>query len=138
MLNHGIAAVDENGPKSQFIRRYVFPDAELVALSRTLAAAAMAGFEIRDVDGLREHYTLTLRHWLKRLEQHRKQAVAAAGEETYRVWRLYMAGAANAFDAGGLGVFQTLLSKPDRGSSGLPLTRADWYRGAAQCEPDGG
>jgi cyclopropane-fatty-acyl-phospholipid synthase len=128
VLNQGIVAPHEDGLKSQFIRRYVFPDADLVPLPRMLAAAGRAGFEVRDVEALREHYTLTLRHWVQRLERHRDEAVAAAGEETYRVWRLYMAGAANAFDAGRLGVFQTLLVKPDHGRIGLPLTRADWYR----------
>ena len=31
-------------------------------------------------------------------------------------------------EAGRLNIYQTLLSKPDRGRSGLPLTRPDWYR----------
>ena len=82
---------------------------------------------MRDVEALREHYTLTLRHWVRRLEAHHTAAVDATDEETYRVWRLYMAGAANAFAANRLGIFQTLISKPDHGRSGLPLTRADWY-----------
>jgi cyclopropane-fatty-acyl-phospholipid synthase len=129
MLNHGIAATNPDGRRSQFIRRYVFPDADLSPLDRTLEAARRAGLEVRDVDALREHYTLTLRHWVRRLEANHTAAVEATDEETYRVWRLYMAGAANAFDANRLGIFQTLFTKPDRdGKSGQPLTRSDWYR----------
>jgi cyclopropane-fatty-acyl-phospholipid synthase len=127
MLNHGITTTDPDGTRSQFIRRYVFPDADLSPLHAVLGAASQAGLEVRDVEGLREHYTLTLRHWLRRLEAHHDDAVRSTGEDTYRVWRLYMAGAANAFDANRLGIFQTLLVRPDHDRSGLPLTRADWY-----------
>jgi cyclopropane-fatty-acyl-phospholipid synthase len=126
MLNHGIARMAE-GPRSQFIRAYVFPDAELSRLPFTLTAAEAAGFEVRDVESLREHYALTLRHWVRRLEAHHEEAAAAAGEETYRVWRLYMAGSANAFSANRISVYQTLLVKPRDDRSGLPLTRHDWY-----------
>jgi cyclopropane-fatty-acyl-phospholipid synthase len=142
MLNHGIATTNPEGRRSRFIRRYVFPDADLAPLDRTMEAARRAGLEIRDVEALREHYVLTLRHWVRRLEAHRQAAVQATDEETYRVWRLYMAGAANAFASNRLGIFQTILSKPDRGRSGLPLTRADWYgqsvRGAAPAAADHG
>ena len=126
-LNHGIARVGPAGRRSAFIQRYVFPDGELVPLSVTLAAAEGAGFEIRDVESLREHYALTLRRWVARLEANREAAVAAADELSYRVWRLYMAGSAHAFASGRLSVFQSLLSKPEDGESALPLTRADWY-----------
>ena len=71
--------------------------------------------------------TLTLRHWVRRLEAHHKQALQHVDEPTYRVWRLFMSGSAHGFTAGRLNVYQTLLVKPDNGQSGLPLTRADWY-----------
>ena len=129
-LNHGIARAGPAAETSPFVRRYVFPDGELVPLPVTLAAAEGAGFEIRDVESLREHYALTLRHWVARLETNRDAAAAAAGELAYRVWRLYLSGSGHAFATGRLGVFQTLLAKPDHGEAGLPLTRADWYAGA--------
>lgn len=129
-LNHGIARAGPAAETSAFVRRYVFPDGELVPLPVTLAAAQGAGFEIRDVESLREHYALTLRHWVARLETNRDAAAAAAGELAYRVWRLYLSGSAHAFATGRLGVFQTLLAKPDHGEAGLPLTRADWYADA--------
>src|SRR5215211_3319855 len=126
-LNHGIARPRRVVRTSPFVERYVFPDGELVPLSATLQAAERVGFEVRDVESLREHYALTLRRWVARLEANREAAIAAAGELSYRVWRLYMAGSAHAFATGSLTVFQTLLAKPARGEAGLPLTRTDWY-----------
>jgi cyclopropane-fatty-acyl-phospholipid synthase len=126
-LNHGIARAKPVRRPSAFIQRYVFPDGELVPLPLTLTAAEKVGFEIRDVESLREHYVLTLRHWLERLEANHERAVAAADELSYRIWRLYMAGSAHGFATGRLAVFQTLLAKPENGDTALPLTRADWY-----------
>jgi cyclopropane-fatty-acyl-phospholipid synthase len=114
--------------RDQFIDRYVFPDARLVSLGSLVVKAERVGFETRDVESLREHYTLTLRHWLGALEARRDEAIALVGERTYRVWRLYMSVAAYGFDTGSLNLVQTLLSKPTaRGESLLPLTREDLY-----------
>ncbi len=128
-LNHGIASSRSvparTGPS--FVDRYVFPDGELVPVSATLEAAESSGFEVRDVESLREHYVLTLRHWVKRLVANRDRARLTAGERAYRVWRLYLSGSAYGFRIGRTSVFQALLSKPDGGRSGLPLTRDDWY-----------
>jgi cyclopropane-fatty-acyl-phospholipid synthase len=127
-LNHGIAysaTYHRLGPS--FTDRYVFPDGELVSIHTTLRAAELSGFEVRDVESLREHYALTLHHWVRRLESHAEEARRAAGEINYRIWRLYMAGAAHGFRNGRLNVYQALLAKPVHGQSGLPLTRDDWY-----------
>jgi cyclopropane-fatty-acyl-phospholipid synthase len=128
-LNHGIArnigVPARRGPS--FVSRYVFPDGELVPISTTVRVAESGGFEVRDVESLREHYALTLRHWVRRLEASAEEARRITDETTYRVWRLYMSGSAHGFTRGGLNIYQTLLSKPDHGRSGLPLTRADWY-----------
>jgi cyclopropane-fatty-acyl-phospholipid synthase len=114
-----------------FIQRYVFPDSELVPPGETIRHAERAGFETRDVENLREHYALTVRHWIRRLEARRDQAVRLVGEPTYRVWRLYMSGCARAFTTGSIGVVQALFSKPEpSGVTRLPWTRADLYRGA--------
>jgi cyclopropane-fatty-acyl-phospholipid synthase len=110
-----------------FIDRYVFPDGGVVPISTTLAAAEGAGLEVRDVESLREHYVLTLRHWVSRLDANRDAAVRATDELTYRVWRLYMAGSAYGFETGRLNVYQALFAKPAQGRTLLPLTRDDWY-----------
>jgi cyclopropane-fatty-acyl-phospholipid synthase len=129
-LNHGIALrSSEPRPRGPtFIARYVFPDGDLVPINASLRYAEEAGFEVRDVESLREHYALTLRHWARRLELHRERARQAVGEPTYRVWKLFLRGSAYGFAAGALNVYQALLLKPDQGRSGLPLTRQDWYR----------
>lgn len=130
-LNHGIVrrATDTPHAGQSFTDTYVFPDGELMPVSNTLKTAEEAGFEIRDVESLREHYAMTLRHWVRRLESARETALKYVEEPTYRVWRLYMSGSAHGFARGRLNVYQALLIKPGpRGLSGLPLTRADWYQ----------
>ena len=106
----------------------MFPDSELIPIHATLQAAANSLFEVRDVESLREHYALTLRHWVKRLEAQHARALTYVDEPTYRTWRLFMAASAYGFGEGRLNVYQTLLAKPTAGGiSGLPLTREDWY-----------
>lgn len=138
-LNHGIVSLTaQRVPllrrmgryaarrRSSFIQRYVFPDSELLSPAENLAPAEAAGFETRDVESLREHYALTLRHWLRRLEARHDEAAALASEPTYRTWRLCFAGTAHAFATGRVGVIQTLLAKRrDGGAVSLPRTRAD-------------
>jgi cyclopropane-fatty-acyl-phospholipid synthase len=134
-LNHGIApAVPRDDSlrskllrEGGFVQKYVFPDGELPFLHETVAAALDAGLELRDVESLREHYHLTLRHWLRRLESRRAEAERAVGVTAYRIWRLYLAGAACDFERAQNTVFQALYAKTDRGRSGLPLTRDGWY-----------
>jgi cyclopropane-fatty-acyl-phospholipid synthase len=128
-LLHGIASscmFKRTGPS--FIDKYVFPDGELLPINAVLRVAESVGFEIRDVENLREHYVLTLDRWLRNLEANAERARAIVGDVTYRIWRLYMAGSAHAFRTGRLNLFQVLLSKPNRGASGLLLTREDWYK----------
>jgi cyclopropane-fatty-acyl-phospholipid synthase len=129
-LNHGIAAtaLTPKRPGPSFVDRYVFPDGELVPLSTTLRTAELSGFEVRDVESLREHYAFTLNRWVQRLEKRRTEACGFSNETTFRVWRLYMAGSAYGFAKGRLNLYQTLLIKAEKRPSSLPLTRSDWYR----------
>ena len=113
--------------EGSFALRSVVPDRKLAPISLVNLAAERAGFEVRDVENLREHYALTLRQWVRRLEAHRNEAVAASDEATYRTWRLFMAVSAVGFERGALSVNQTLLSKPTDGVSNLPLTPAGLY-----------
>lgn len=127
LLNHAISSVGGSriGPRS-FIGRYVFPDGELLDVADTVAAMERAGFEVRDVESLREHYARTLRAWIANLEDGWSDAVRLVGERRARVWRLYMAGSVVGFDDGGLGIHQVLGVVPDRtGRSGMPLRR-EW------------
>ena len=125
-IGEGTVKRSDNSSGS-FIDQYVFPDGDIPPLPITLGAAESAGFEVRDVENLREHYALTLRHWLARLESHHAEALGLVDEITYRVWRLYIAGSAHGFQRGHIAVYQTLLAKLDRsGEVDLPLTRDDW------------
>jgi cyclopropane-fatty-acyl-phospholipid synthase len=129
-LNHGITHDEEGWNKTlatQFINRYVFPDGELDCVSNIQLGMERAGFEIHDVEGLRPHYALTLRHWVKRLEANREAALREVDEPTYRVWRLYMAACALEFESGGTGIYQILASRPDHGTWPVPLSRSDLY-----------
>lgn len=135
-LNHGIAAMESRGKNlfervfqsASFVGSYVFPDGELIPIHDALSFAEKAGFEVRDVESWREHYARTLRHWVSRLESRQEEARRVIDERTYRVWRLYMAGSAYAFDAARINVYQTVLAKSDmNGASNLPWTRDDWY-----------
>ncbi len=120
----------ESGPG--FDDLYVFPDAELLPLHRVCAAAEASGFELRDLENLREHYALTLRHWAQGLEKHAEPSRRLLDEVTYRSWKLYIAGRAHDFSHARLDVFQALLVKNDGRKRGAPLTREDWY---AKVEP---
>ncbi|ULH14555.1 cyclopropane-fatty-acyl-phospholipid synthase family protein [Deinococcus sp. KNUC1210] len=109
-----------------FIQEYVFPDGELRRIGELTARAEAAGFELRDVENMREHYALTLLEWIRRLEANHDQVVRLTDEVTYRIWRLYMAGSADSFRAGRIGVVQSLYAKPtSSGKAGLPLSRVD-------------
>jgi cyclopropane-fatty-acyl-phospholipid synthase len=129
-LNHGIARAGnrEKPAQSTFTDTYVFPDADLVPISIILRCAEESGFEIRDIENLREHYFLTLCQWLRRLETNAGEARRMIGETKYRIWRLYLAGSAYYFQSGKLGLYQTLLTKNGKGESPVPLRREDWYR----------
>lgn len=87
-----------------------------------------AGFEIHDVEGLRPHDAMTLRHWMRRLEQNREAAITEVGGTAWRTWRLYMAACAIEFESGGTGLYQILASNRNQDAWPVPLTRADLYR----------
>jgi cyclopropane-fatty-acyl-phospholipid synthase len=132
-LNHGITATDRDGrvqgpPGGEFINRLVFPGGEVPHVSRVLYEIAGAGLEILDVEDLRPHYPLTLLHWVRRLEARREAAIEAAGAERYRIWRMYMAAMAYAFDRGWLSVDQVLAQKNLAGGMApRPWTRRYLY-----------
>lgn len=131
LLNHQIArrpvADEEAYHVDEFIDRYVFPDGELAPLGRTVGQLEEAGFEVRDVEAIREHYARTLRQWVVNLEQHWEQAARLTSPGRARVWRLYMAASALSFERNRIGVNQVLAVKtPEGGAAGLPLRTRTW------------
>nr|WP_246002807.1 class I SAM-dependent methyltransferase [Nocardia tenerifensis] len=128
LLNHAISSPGGSvmGPRS-FVGRYVFPDGELVDVGEVVLAMQRNGFEVRDVEALREHYALTLRAWVANLESAWEQAVSLTSEGRARIWRLYMAASALGFEDGGLGLHQVLGVVPDaHGHTGMPGNRRSW------------
>ena len=125
LLNHAISRVGGTRiGRRTFIGRDVFPDGELLDVGDSVLAMERAGFEVRDVESLREHYTRTLRSWVANLESHWDEAVALVGARRAWVWRLYMTGCAAAFAAGAINVHQVLGVVPSAdGDSGMPPTR---------------
>lgn len=117
----GLAAARE------FSQHYVFPDGELLPVSRLCAAAEQTGFEVRDAECLRQHYPFTLRAWLHNLEARHDEVVKATDEATYRAFRLYFAGACNGFLMNVYQLHQILFVKPDPSATGYPPRREDWY-----------
>ncbi|TMU94192.1 cyclopropane-fatty-acyl-phospholipid synthase family protein [Streptomyces sp. DASNCL29] len=131
LLNHQIARRPQPDEEAyhvdEFIDRYVFPDGELAPVGRTVAQLEEAGFEVRDVEAIREHYALTLRRWVANLERSWTQAVRLTSPGRARVWRLYMAASALSFERNRIGVNQILAVRtPEGGASGLPLRARDW------------
>ncbi len=131
LLNHGISRPHGVGrmPRGGFMQRYVFPDGELQEIGRVVSAVQHAGLEVRHTENLREHYALTLRAWVRNLEEHYDEAVALAGPGRAKVWRLYLAGSALGFERGEIEVHQTLAVRAADGASGMPL-RPDWETGS--------
>lgn len=131
-LNHGMSCSATAGITTgpSFLRNYVFPDACLTPISHTIEMAERCGFELRDVENLREHYSKTLQHWLGRIEENAELVRGTADERTRRLFRLYLSGFAHQFSQARIGLYQTLLAKPLLGTPAVPMTRAGLY------EPD--
>ena len=128
LLNHQIGrrpadrtAVHRRG----FVHRYVFPNGELHEIGDLVSGIQRSGFEVRHVESLREHYALTLRHWVNNLDANWSKAVELVGEGRARVWRLYMAGSSSQFRKGSIEIHQVLATKSVDGVSAMPW-RPDW------------
>jgi cyclopropane-fatty-acyl-phospholipid synthase len=129
-LHHGICRRHkEDDVPDTFIQRYVFPDGELHRVDKVIATAERAGQELRDAESLREHYALTLRHWVANLEANRDAAIADVGPERERVWRLYMTASALAFERGDVSIFQMLMAMPGEEPHPLSLARPSFVKG---------
>jgi len=136
VLNHGIThnplgAQSLGSGIGDFVEEYVFPGGELTHVAKVVEGMAAQGLELFDAEALREHYAKTLWHWCERLEANAQAARNEVGEERFRVWRIYLAGSAHAFDRGWLSLWQLLGGKPYAdGRLPHPLTRDYMYRTA--------
>ena len=134
VLNHGITHNQFTGGSlgsgiGSFVEDYVFPGGQLTHVAKVIEGMAREGLECIDAEALREHYAKTLWHWVDRLEANADDARKEVGEERFRIWRIYMAGSAHAFDRGWLSLWQLLGGKPlADGRLPHPLTREYMYR----------
>lgn len=136
LLNHAIARrakrnlnrFRRKGAEYAALTRYIFPGGELDYIGLSLTNLERHGFEVHDVEGWREHYGRTCRLWCERLAANREAAEREVGPAKTRLWLIYLAGCALAFERNTVGIFQTLASKRVRGPSELPPTREDLYR----------
>jgi cyclopropane-fatty-acyl-phospholipid synthase len=129
-LNHGITHEFHWTPTSQtdFLYRYVFPNAEIPGLTPMLTEMERARWEILDVEGLRLHYARTCRQWVERLTARAAEARALVGERVYRTWLLYLTCSAVGFETGSIGLYQVLVRKHrDPATGAAPTTREDIY-----------
>lgn len=136
-LNHGITrpgkmslkAFRRLSPERRLLARYIFPGGELDHLGHMIQSMESSGFDVHDVEGWRDHYALTCRHWCRRLEANRSAAIQIVGPERFRMWTLYLAGCAMALGDGSARIYQTVATKHgSRGVSGMPATREHLYR----------
>lgn len=135
-LNHGITRPAKNterrfrrmSPERRLLARYIFPGGELDHLGHMTQCLESNGFDVQDVEGWRDHYSLTCRHWAQRLEARRDEAIRLIGFEKFRLWTLYLAGCVFALGDGGARIYQTVATRQkSRGLSGMPCTRAHLY-----------
>lgn len=135
-LNHGITRPGKmtdklfrrHSTERRLLAKYIFPGGELDHLGHMIQSAESSGFDVHDVEGWRDHYSLTCRHWCQRLEANRDAAIREVGQEKYRLWVLYLAGCALALGDGSARIYQTVATKhKSKGHTGMPCTREHLY-----------
>lgn len=137
-MNHGISSSDADSGDtafgaSEFIDKYVFPNGELAHIGMSIEAAQRAGLETMDVENLRRHYAHTLQLWSQNFEAHSEAIRHLVDEEKFRIWRVYLAGCAYAFENDDVSIYQTVLRKAGRSASHLPWSRRYMYAAASHA-----
>ncbi len=116
--------------EKRLLLKYIFPGSELDDIGHQVEQFELRGFEVHDVEAIREHYALTCAHWARNLQERKDEAIRLVGAEKYRLWLLYLAGVSLGFHEGSMVIFQTLVTKiGPKGPSGLPAGRRDIYAG---------
>jgi cyclopropane-fatty-acyl-phospholipid synthase len=119
-LLHSIGRFDGPAAMNRFIIKYIFPGAYLPPLSEVLPVVERKGLLVTDIEVLRLHYAMTLRHWRQRFRANWSAAAAMFDERFCRMWECYLAMCETGFRYQGLMVFQLQLTK---NQAALPLTR---------------
>lgn len=135
LLNHAITRRAKSSqkkfmkvrPERRLLQKYIFPGIGMDHIGHSIEQMEIKGFEVKDVESLREHYAKTCEHWAKNLDANREEAVRLVGSEKYRLWVAYLAAVSLGFADGNTNIYQTVAVKRKKGLSGLPLTREDIY-----------
>jgi len=137
LMNHGISrhakaskrAVKRIRPERRLLLKYIFPGSELDNVGHTIDMMEICGFEVHDMEAMREHYAMTTKHWYRELIANREEAIKYVGLEKFLMWALYLAGVSIGFTDGSMHISQVVATKHKaKGASGLPLSRSDLYR----------
>jgi cyclopropane-fatty-acyl-phospholipid synthase len=120
---------DRPGPLNTWIERHIFPGAYPPSLGEMMPLFGPNGFSVVDVENLRLHYALTLRHWHRRFDGAKDTVLTMFGQEFVRAWRFYLVSSELAFTTGHLQLFQVLFAR--KGCNKMPWSRASIYRDAS-------
>jgi cyclopropane-fatty-acyl-phospholipid synthase len=131
-MNHGITSTDYDSGETalgggEFIDRYVFPDGELPHISLALESMQRGGLEPVDIESLRRHYARTLEIWTENFEAHAEKLKTLVDDEKFRIWRVYLAGCAYAFENDDVSLFQIVCRRAGRSAQTLPWSRRYMY-----------
>jgi cyclopropane-fatty-acyl-phospholipid synthase len=121
MLLHTIGKLGEpSSSPDPFTDKWIFPGYHLPALSEMTASSEKVRLIASDVENLRLHYALTLRHWLDRATKARAKIEAMYDERFFRMWEFYLAGGIVMFENGAACNYQVQYI---RERTALPITR---------------
>lgn len=131
-MNHGITSTDAHDGETRhgggrFIDRYVFPRGELPHIGTVLRTLQEGGLEAFDVENLRRHYQRTTALWSEGFEAHAEQVRPLVDEKRWRIWRIYLAGCAWAFEHDEVAIYQVLCRAAGQSAQGLPWSRRYIY-----------
>ncbi|QYH19121.1 class I SAM-dependent methyltransferase [Corynebacterium aquatimens] len=128
MVNHCITYPDNHKTdKGAFMNRYIFPDGELTGSGTIIKMMQDNGFEVFHEENIRLDYARTLRDWCLNLKDNWDEAVALAGENTAKLWGMYMAGSQWGFEHDVVELHQVLGIKLDSNGSRAGTPERRWW-----------
>jgi len=140
-LNHGITRAAKKSkrkfmkarPEQRLLAKYIFPGGELGHIGNTIECMESRGFRVHDVEGWRDHYAMTCRHWCRRLWENRDEATEIVGKEKFRLWLAYLGCVSLSLGDGSACIYQTVATRHvSRGHSTMPPTREYLYQSSPE------
>ncbi|KAL4925512.1 S-adenosyl-L-methionine-dependent methyltransferase [Aspergillus undulatus] len=116
---------------SSFTRRYVWPGAHtFMTVQDVMGELLLHGFEVMEIVNETRDYSLTMFEWARRLDEARDEIIAGWGEETYRVFRIFLWGGAHAFETNSLQAYHIVAERtPEKGPRPGTLKRIVQFLG---------